>query len=114
MIESYPSVEVVKSPCLVYDEEDVELVAEVLYKAYQVKLASNPDVNYNANSKYTESEVALQALAPHKNVFVGTVDYGDMLFWPLNEDETPQAEPNETCVYSKLMKYCADNNLQPE
>ena len=125
MIESYPGVKVVKSPCLVYDDDDVKQVAEVLYKAYQEKLAAknhilllmghgNPDVNYNANSKYTESELALQALAPHKNVFVGTVDYGEMLFWPLNEDETPKAEPNETCVYSKLMKYCADNTLQPE
>lgn len=42
----------------------------------------NPDKNYNANTKYTETEEAMQALAANKNVFVGTVDYGDMLFWP--------------------------------
>ena len=40
----------------------------------------NPDKNYNANTKYTETEEAMQALAANKNVFVGTVDYGDMLF----------------------------------
>ena len=33
----------------------------------------NPDKNYNANTKYTETEEAMQALAANKNVFVGTV-----------------------------------------
>ena len=40
--------------------------------------------------------------------FVGTVDYGDMLFWP------EEGKPNEECVYSKLTKYCEDHNLKPE
>lgn len=68
-------------------------VAKVLYSHYSDKLADNknilllmghgnPDKNYNANTKYTETEEAMQALAANKNVFVGTVDYGDMLFWP--------------------------------
>lgn len=119
MIESFPSVQVVKSPCLVYDEDDVEAVAKVLYSHYSDKLADNknilllmghgnPDKNYNANTKYTETEEAMQALAANKNVFVGTVDYGDMLFWP------EEGEPNEECVYSKLTKYCEDHNLKPE
>lgn len=119
MIESFPSVQVVKSPCLVYDEDDVKTVANVLYGHYKTKLADkkhilllmghgNPDKNYNANTKYTETEVALQALTENKNVFVGTVDYGDMLFWP------EEGQPNPECVYSKLTKYCEDNNLQPE
>ena len=119
MIESFPSVQVVKSPCLVYDEEDVEAVAKVLYSHYSDKLADNknilllmghgnPDKNYNANTKYTETEEAMQALAANKNVFVGTVDYGDMLFWP------EEGEPNEECDYSKLTKYCEDHNLKPE
>lgn len=118
MIEKYPTVEVLKSPCLVYEDDDVQAVASVLYDHYQAKLGDkkhvlllmghgNPDVNYNANSKYTETENALQAWATHKNVFVGTVDYGDMLFWPA------EGEPNPECVYSKLMKYCDDNHLQP-
>lgn len=119
MIESYPHVQVVKSPCLVYNADDVEAVAEVLYSHYEKKLADkkhilllmghgNPDLNYNANTKYTETENDMQALAPNKNVFVGTVDYGDMLFWP------EKGDPNPECVYSKLTKYCADNNLKPE
>lgn len=94
VIERYPNVEVLKSPCLVYDENDVKDVATVLYDHYKAKLAEknhilllmghgNPDVNYNANSNYSEAEEALQQLAPNKNVFVGTVDYGDMLFWPV-------------------------------
>ena len=33
----------------------------------------NPDKNYNANTKYTETEEAMQALAANKNVFVGTL-----------------------------------------
>ena len=84
MIESFPSVQVVKSPCLVYDEDDVEAVAKVLYSHYSDKLADNknilllmghgnPDKNYNANTKYTETEEAMQALAANKNVFVGTL-----------------------------------------
>lgn len=119
MIEKYPNVQVAKSPCLVYDEEDVKAVAACLYDHYQTKLADpkhvlllmghgNPDVNYNANAKYTKTEEALQALSTHKNVFLGTVDYGEMLFWP------EEGEANETCVYSKLMRYCAENNLKPE
>ncbi len=119
MIGKYPSVQVAKSTCLVYDEDDVNDVASVLYNNYKDKLADkkhilllmghgNPDKNYNANSKYSDTEAGLQALTPNKNAFVGTVDYGEMLFWPENGD------PNPECVYSKLMKYCADNNLRPE
>ena len=39
----------------------------------------NPDENYNANTKYSDMEKALQELAANNNIFVGTVDYGDML-----------------------------------
>lgn len=119
MIGGYPSVEVAKGACLIYDENDSRAVASVLYDAYKDKLADkknilllmghgNPDVNYNANSKYSETEGYLQDLATNKNVFIGTVDYGPMLFWP------ESGEPNPECVYSKLMAYCESNNLKPE
>jgi sirohydrochlorin cobaltochelatase len=124
MIKLFPGIQVAKSPCLVYDEDDVEAVSEVLFDHYKDNLSDkkqilllmghgNPDKNYNANSKYTEVEEAMQALATNKNVFVGTVDYGDMLFWPLDKDEQPLPTPNAESVYSKLTKYCEDNNLQP-
>lgn len=125
MIKGFPSIQVAKSPCLVYDEDDVQAVSTALYDHYKDNLAEktqllllmghgNPDKNYNANSKYTEVEVAMQALAPNKNVFVGTVDYGDMLFWPLGSDEKPLPEANAESVYAKLTQYCEDNNLKPE
>ena len=124
MIEQYPNVQVTKGTCLVYDEDDVQAVSAALYDHYKSNLADkkhllllmghgNPDKNYNANSKYAEVEEAMQALSPNKNVFVGTVDYGDMLFWPLDKDEKPLPAPNAESVYSKLTKYCEDNNLQP-
>ena len=119
MISSYPSIEVVKGTCLVYDEDDAEDVADVLYDAYADVLSSktnivllmghgNPDTNYNANSRYTMTEEALQARATNENIFIGTVDYGEMLFWPEDSDE-----PNDGCIYSKLVNYCEVNNLEP-
>ena len=84
----------------------------------------NPDVNYNANTKYSEVQTALHALATNKNIFVGTVDYGEMLFWPKEEEEkaadripvVPAAQmitDYPGCIYSQVMKYCQDNNLEP-
>ena len=118
MIEKYPSIEVAKGTCLVYDADDAKAVSQILYDTYKDKLSDkknilllmghgNPDVNYNANSKYTETEEAMQQLAANKNVFVGTVDYGPMLFWP------EEGEPNSECIYTKLTKYCQENNLEP-
>ena len=118
MIEKFPNIEVAKSPCLIYDEKDAEAVSAALYSHYQTKLVDkthllllmghgNPDKNYNANGKYTDIEVAMQKLASNKNVLVGTVDYGPMLFYP------EEGEPNPECVYAKLNRYCKDNNLQP-
>lgn len=118
MIEKFPNIKVVKSPCLIYDEKDVNAVSSALYNHHKSKLADkkhilllmghgNPDVNYNANSKYSETETAMQKLSVNKNVFVGTVDYGNMLFWP------EEGDPNPECVYAKLTQYCKDNNLKP-
>lgn len=138
MIEDFPGINVLKGANLLAEDEDTKQVAEVLYDHYKnenilgdkkniVLLMGhgNPNKNYNANSKYSEVEKALHALSAtdYDNILVGTVDYGDMLFWPKEEEEAeadrvPVTAASEMitnypgCVYSKLMKYCADNNLQ--
>lgn len=132
MIDWYPHINVLKGANLLSTAEDTEKVAGVLYRHYQDKLADkkhlvllmghgNPDANYNANQKYADVQKALQALAGNKNIFVGTVDYGEMLFWPKEEEEdvkdrvsVDQISRYPNCVYSQIMKYCADNNLKPE
>ncbi|MCD8183625.1 MAG: sirohydrochlorin cobaltochelatase [Bacteroides sp.] len=140
MIEDFPNIDVLKGANLLAEDEDTEAVAQVLYKHYKdagilgdkkniVLLMGhgNPDKNYSANGKYTEMEEALHGVDANDfdNIFVGTVDYGDMLFWPKEEEESPAKRVPITtaatmianypdCVYSKIMKYCADNNLQPE
>ena len=107
MIDWYPHIDVLKGANLLSTDDDTEEV-----------------VNYNANIKYSETQTALQALAANKNIFVGTVDYGEMLFWPKEEEEKaadriPVASPDQMissypgCIYSQVMKYCKDNNLQP-
>ena len=76
-----------------YDKEDVEAVAKVPYSHYSDKLADNknilllmghgnPDKTITQIRNTRKQKRAMQALAANKNVFVGTVDYGDMLFWP--------------------------------
>lgn len=132
MIRDFPEIQVLKGSNLLSEDEDTENVARILYDHYKEKLASknnlvllmghgNPDQNYNANQKYADTQDALQRLAANKNIFVGTVDWGPMLFWPKEEEEDdriPEAGfdrsqyPN--CIYSQIMNYCDENNLQPE
>lgn len=126
MIRDYPSVNVLRSANLLSTDDDTEAVATTLYNHYKTSLADkhnvlllmghgNPDDNYNANQKYVDTEEAMQAKTEFDNVFVGTVDYGKMLFWPLNEETgQPLDTPNPECIYSKLMNYCKTNNLKPE
>ena len=137
MISGYPSIQVLKSANLLNDEDDTEAVADVLYKSYKDKLNNNknivlfmghgnPDVNYNANQKYADVEDKLLEKAANKNVFVGTVDYGDMLFWPNEENEEGKEVPilpasrvedqpaYKDCIYNKLRAYCKTNNLEPK
>ena len=96
MIDWYPHIDVLKGANLLSTDDDTDEVAQVLYNHYKDKLAEkknivllmghgNPDVNYNANTKYSEVQTALHTLATNKNIFVGTVDYGEMLFWPKEE-----------------------------
>ena len=135
MIDWYPHIDVLKGANLLSTDDDTDEVAQVLYNHYKDKLAEkknivllmghgNPDVNYNANTKYSEVQTALHTLATNKNIFVGTVDYGEMLFWPKEEEEkavdripvVPAAQmiaDYPGCIYSQVMKYCQDNNLEP-
>ena len=135
MIDWYPHIDVLKGANLLSTDNDTDEGAQVLYNHYKDKLAEkknivllmghgNPDVNYNANTKYSEVQTALHALATNKNIFVGTVDYGEMLFWPKEEEEkaadripvVPAAQmitDYPGCIYSQVMKYCQDNNLEP-
>lgn len=93
MIQWFPHIDVLRGANLLSEEEDTKMVADVLYSHYAERLSDknhvvllmghgNPDENYSANQKYAEVQKALQAKAVHKNIFVGTVDYGDMLFGP--------------------------------
>jgi sirohydrochlorin cobaltochelatase len=120
MIEKHPEMPVLRSPNLLSTQDDTDALAQALYNAYSTKLADarnivlfmghgNPEDSYRANDKYADSQVALQKLAANKNVFVGTVDYGDMLFWPYEEvdgEEKALEEPNATCIYAQLKAYC--------
>lgn len=87
----YPDVKVAKSACLLETEEDVDAVAQILYAYYKDRLDKgevvalmghgNPDSEYtHANERYDQLEVALQKLSGEKNIFVGTVDWGDKMF----------------------------------
>ncbi len=133
MIQWYPNINVLRSANLLAADEDTKAVAEVLYKHYASQLAEknnivllmghgNPDENYNANHKYADVQEALQRKAVNKNIFVGTVDYGDMLFWPNEVEENPADRITDAsivrshypaCIYSQIMQYCDDNGLQP-
>ena len=129
MIAKYPNVKVLKSENLLASDEDVANVANILYETYKTVLSDkknillfvghgNPDVNYShANEQYTNLETAILDKTANKNSFVGTVDYGSMLFFP--EVEKGQTAPTDdqvadTYIYKKLRNYCATNNLRPE
>lgn len=133
MIQWYPDINVLKGANLLSSDQDTEAVAAVLHRHYATQLADkkslvllmghgNPDENYNANHKYADVQAALQAKAVNRNIFVGTVDYGDMLFWPKEVEENPAdriTDPSVVrsrypgCIYSQIMQYCESNGLQP-
>jgi len=133
MIQWFPNIDVLRGANLLSTEEDTKEVAEILYKHYESKLANkksivllmghgNPDENYNANKKYSDVEKALHELSANNNIFIGTVDYGEMLFFPNEVEEAPADRiPVEgfdktqypDCIYSKVMSYCEENGLNP-
>lgn len=87
----FPDIKVAKSACLLETEEDVQSIAEILYAYYKPRLDNgevvalmghgNPDTEYtHANERYDQLESTLQELSGEKNIFVGTVDWGDKMF----------------------------------
>lgn len=129
MIGKYPNVKVLKSENLLASDDDVASVATVLYETYKTVLSDkknillfvghgNPDVNYShANEQYTLLEAAILDKTVNKNAFMGTVDYGSMLFFPeVEKGKTPPSDDQvaNTYIYKKLLNYCATNNLRPE
>lgn len=92
-----PKIVVAKSSCLLDTEEDVTAVAEVLYGYYKARLDKgevvalmghgNPDTEYtHANTRYDQLEAALQKLSGKKNIFIGTVDWGEKMFSHIREE----------------------------
>lgn len=95
----FANIKVAKGDCLLHSgpkdgaDNDVDATAKVLYNEFcKARTAKgeyvvfmghgNPDNEYNhANQRYSELEAALQKLdGGNKRIFVGTVDYGDMMF----------------------------------
>lgn len=120
MALAYQDIQVVKGTPLLYTQEDIEAAADVLYDHYKEKLADknkivllmghgNPDTDlYGANDRYSRLEEALLKKAANNNIFVGTVDYGSMLFYA---DENKDGKADPTCIYAKLLAYCETNGL---
>lgn len=125
----YPDVVVAKSACLLETEEDVDVVAQILYKYYKARLDKgevvalmghgNPDTEYtHANQRYTQLEAALQELSGEKNIFVGTVDWGTMMFshvrngiqeFAKKKGITPENYKNITVSLAPLMSIAGDH-----
>lgn len=98
-----PDIIVAKGACLLETDEDVKEVAEILYKYYKERLDAgevvalmghgNPDTEYtHANGRYNELEATLQGLSGEKNIFVGTVDWGEKMFSHIREELKAFAE----------------------
>ena len=133
MIQWFPNIDVLRGANLLASDEDTQAVADALYQHYKEKLADrknivllmghgNPDENYSANGKYSDMQRVLQAKATNKNIFVGTVDYGEMLFWPNEVEENPADRITDAqvvrsqypnCLYSQIMQYCDNEGLEP-
>jgi len=87
----FPDIKVAKGACLLETEDDVDVVTGILYKYYKARLDrgevvalmghGNPDTEFtHANERYSQLEAALQELSGEKNIFIGTVDWGDQMF----------------------------------
>ncbi|PID94565.1 MAG: cobalt chelatase [Bacteroidales bacterium] len=100
MASIYPNVRVAKGACLLDTEDsDIEETAKVLFDEFCKEKVEkgefviftghgNPDKEYtHANLRYSQLQEALQKLdGGKKRIFVGTVDYGDMMFSYLRKE----------------------------
>ena len=122
----FSNVKVARSACLLETEEDVDNVATILYNFYKERLDKgevvvlmghgNPDTEYtHANLRYGQLESALQKLSGDKNIFIGTVDWGDQMFTHIREEMVAYAknkkkEPKDVIVnLSPLMSIAGDH-----
>lgn len=90
-MSKYPDIKVARGACLLKSEEDLDEVAKVLYNYYKKNLDNgevvafmghgNPEEEYShANGRYKQLEARLQKLSGKKNIFIGTVDWKEMMF----------------------------------
>lgn len=125
----FPDVKVAKGACLLEGDgteqekaNDIEAVAEVLYNQFCKKLVEkgeyvlftghgNPESEYNhANSRYSQLEQALQELdGNRKRIFVGTVDYGDMMFSYIREQLAANVPAGATLHLAPVMSVAGDH-----
>lgn len=86
-----PDLKVARGACLLKTDEDVKVVAKVLYNYYKPNLDKgevvafmghgNPEDEYiHANGRYKELQDELQRLSGKENIFIGTVDWDKMMF----------------------------------
>ncbi len=119
---NYPDVQVAKGGCLLVEDEDVQAVARVLYDEFCKAIVDageyicftghgNPDKEYNhANGRYSDLEAALQALdGGKKRIFVGTVDYGDMMFSYIREQLKANVPAGATLHLAPVMSVAGDH-----
>lgn len=90
-MSKHPDLKVARGACLLKTDEDVEVVAKVLYNYYKPNLDKgevvafmghgNPEDEYiHANGRYQQLQDALQKLSGKKNIFIGTVDWSELMF----------------------------------
>lgn len=88
---NHPDTKVARGACLLKSDEDVKVVAKVLYNYYKPNLDKgevvafmghgNPEDEYShANGRYLQLQTELQTLSGKKNIFIGTVDWSKMMF----------------------------------
>lgn len=122
----FPKVVVAKGACLLENESDVTDVANIVYDYYKTRLDAgevvvlmghgNPDSEYtHANLRYLELETKLQELSGEKNIFIGTVDWGEQMFTHIREElaayalRKNKAPKDITVSLSPLMSIAGDH-----
>lgn len=116
----YPDISVVVGEPLLYDNEDIRSVGDVLYTAFANRLSKGEGLvlmghgNHTdkfpiANSKYKELNAYLQSLDP--KIVIGTVDYESMLYEHVSEHLHQHCPPPATINFLPLMSVAGDHAL---
>lgn len=126
----FANIKVAKGACLLFSDgsdgnpSDVDAVAKVLFNEFcKDKVAKNeyvifmghgnPDSEYtHANMRYRQMEDALQKLdGGKKRIFVGTVDYGEMMFSYLRSELAKATKNPEADNPANGTKQMASNGV---